>query len=202
MFVEHVIVPDELSKIHFHCQYELCHGRCCVEGDAGAPLEFEEIRDLEKNAHLILSNVEEDAREVLEKNGFFDFDLEGKPCTPLKSNNECVFMAWENGIARCILEKLYECGLFSWKKPISCHLYPIRVKNEGIFERLELHRWSICYSAFQVSNVSENRLIFFLSEALIRKYGMNWYRRLLILSGFDPDLFLNRTNNKDYKKCF
>lgn len=187
MIVEHVIVPDELCKVHFHCYYDKCKGRCCVEGDAGAPLEYEEIQTLENHADVILTHVDEDARNVLNRTGFFDFDMEGKPCTPLKSNDECAFMVWENGVARCVLESLYEQGLFPWKKPISCHLYPIRVKNEGVFERLVLHRWSICHAAFQAKQTTENLLMVFLQEALIRKYGLNWYRRLLILCKYDPD---------------
>jgi len=179
MFVENVIVPDEFCTIYFSCDLDACHGRCCVEGDAGAPLESKEINDLNEHLDTLLRYVDEDAFHVLVTQGTFDFNLEGKTCTPMKANGECAYMIWENGHASCVIEILYHRGLFPWKKPISCHLYPIRIKNIGVFEKMYLHRWSICQAAYLASKRPENLLLVFLREALIRKYGLSFYKRLI-----------------------
>ena len=191
MFVENVIVPDELCKIYFRCPLNKCKGMCCVEGDFGAPLETKEIEDVKQHLSPLLPFLDDDAQKVISEIGVFDFDLEGKACTPLKSNGECVYMIWENGIASCVFEKAFSQNRFPWKKPISCHLYPVRIKNEGVFERLYLHRWSICHAAYQVPSQLENLLIVFLQEAFIRKYGLSWYRRLLLQCKLDPDFIMS-----------
>ncbi len=186
MIVEHVILSDELKKVFFRCPLHLCLGACCVEGDAGAPLTEEEISIIEDLTETILPLMDEEGKTVMHNTGSFDYDMAGKLVTPLKPNEECIYLIWENGHTICVFEKLFNQGLISFQKPISCHLYPIRVVAEGAFDKLLLHRWRICEPAFTTGHDEGVPLLRFTAAALIRAYGRAWYERMMIQCGFDP----------------
>ena len=186
MIIENVVVSDELKEVFFRCPLHLCHGVCCVEGDAGAPLNEDEIEIIEDIYDSVFSLLDDEAKTVVNEIGMFDYDMSGKMVTPLKKNEECVYMLWENGHMVCVFEKLFNQGVIDFQKPISCHLYPIRVETDGAFEKLLLHRWRICADAYDVGKKEGVLLLDFLKKPLIRKYGQQWYNRLMLKCGYDP----------------
>jgi Protein of unknown function (DUF3109). len=149
-----------------------------VEGDAGAPLEEEEISLLEDYIGIVkLFMVPKGIQEV-EKTGVFDYDTDGKFVTPLVNGNECCYVYLEDGIARCAIEKAFQEKMIPFQKPLSCHLYPARIKPVAKGEGVNYHKWSICNKAMENGMKLKLPLYRFLEEALIRKYGRSWYNRL------------------------
>jgi hypothetical protein len=186
-----LISKDVISK-QFSCDILKCHGDCCIEGDAGAPLEIEEISLLEDYIDSIYPYMDEEGRKVAEKSGVFDYDMEGDLVTPLVANKACAFVYFENGIALCAIEKAYYEKKIPFIKPISCHLYPIRISKFKNFDAVNYHHWGICDMA-RVKGKNEKMAVYeFLKEPLIRKYGSDWYNTLEeeIKSG-NYDEFLN-----------
>ncbi len=176
--IENTLISDDLRDIRFVCDLEKCHGACCVEGDAGAPLEEEEIAWIEDSIDEIKPFMVTEGIEAIDKNGVFDYDMFGHFVTPLVNDQECAFVYFENGTARCAIEKAFQEGKISFAKPISCHLYPIRVSGYKDFDALNYHEWHICHEALKNGKMNNVPLYKFLKDALIRKYGENWYREL------------------------
>ncbi len=174
-----VMVPDELQQVCFACDVTRCKGACCVEGDAGAPLTEEEISLLEDYIDRVLPFMEKAGQEVVRRHGVFDWDMEGNYVTPLVNDRECAFACFINGIAHCAIEKAWEAGILPMRKPESCHLYPLRlsVLDNGMVN-IVYHRWPICNSALENGLEQGISLQDFLKEALIRKFGEEWYREL------------------------
>jgi len=177
--IEDTIVSDELLNIRFACNLKKCLGACCVEGDAGAPLEIEEISQLEDHINLIKEFMELGGIEIIEKNGVFDYDASGTMVTPLVNDKECAFVYFEDNIARCAIEKAYEEKTIKFRKPVSCHLYPVRITDYEGFEGVNYHRWYICSKALTNGKRKEIYLYQFLKDSLIRKYGNRWYKSLV-----------------------
>ena len=126
--LDNTLCSDDLHKVCFVCDLQKCKGACCVEGDAGAPLDESEIAELEDNLDYIKPFMRPDGIREVEKNGVFDYDSSGQLVTPLVNGAECVFVDFdESGIAGCAIEKAWEAGASSFRKPVSCHLYPIRI---------------------------------------------------------------------------
>ena len=179
--LDKTILSDDLRDVFFCCDLPKCKGACCVEGDAGAPLEEEEISLLEDYIGVIKPfMVEEGIREVAQT-GVFDYDALGNFVTPLIKGKECVFVYFENEVARCAIEKAFQEKVIPFPKPVSCHLYPIRVTEIASGEALNYHKWSICKKALENGRQLKLPLYQFLEEALIRKYGRSWYNKLLKL---------------------
>lgn len=186
MILDDVLIPDELKDVKFVCPLDKCKGKCCVEGDAGAPLEESEIGEIEDLIDDILHLLDKEGREIVQKNGVYDYDSFGHLVTPLKSNDECVFMLWENNHTICVFEKAEKMELINFVKPISCHFYPIRIVNEGAFEKWVLHKWHICHVAYVEGEKKNIPLVFSIKNAIIRRYGLSYFNRLLIKWGYDP----------------
>jgi Fe-S-cluster containining protein len=179
--LESTIISDEIRDVYFCCDLAKCKGACCIEGDAGAPLEEEEISLLEDYIDDIKPfMVDEGIREV-ELMGIFDYDAEGKFVTPLVNGGACVFVYRDDGIARCAIEKAFQEKKIPFAKPISCHLYPIRIKQTPVNDLLNYHKWPICQKALEKGHNEKIPLYSFLSGALIRKYGRTWYNKLVKL---------------------
>jgi len=179
--LDNTLLSDDLRDVHFCCDLQQCKGACCVEGDAGAPLEEEEISLLEDYIETIkLFMVPKGIREV-EKTGIFDYDAEGKFVTPLVNGNECCYVYLEAGIARCAIEKAFQEKAIPFPKPLSCHLYPVRIKQLRDHEAVNYHKWHICNKALENGMKLKTPLYRFLEEALIRKYGRSWYNKLVKL---------------------
>ena len=129
--VDDVLVSDEIKDIYFVCKLSACCGDCCVEGDAGAPLEEDEISILEDHIDAIKPFMSDAGKEVIELVGVFDYDADASYVTPLVNNRECAFVFREGNINYCSIEKAWMEGKQPFQKPVSCHLYPIRLSKVG-----------------------------------------------------------------------
>jgi len=182
IILDNTIISDEIRDNRFCCDLEQCKGACCVEGDAGAPLEEEEISLIEDYLEYILPFMVAAGQLTVKSLGVFDYDIEGNFVTPLVHDKECVFVYFDDGIARCAIEKAFLEKAIPFPKPISCHLYPIRIKKLASGnEALNYHKWPICRKALEKGYREKMPLYRFLDQALIRKYGRTWYNRLLKL---------------------
>ncbi|NKI31022.1 DUF3109 family protein [Croceivirga thetidis] len=172
------LISEEILENDFVCNLNACKGACCVDGESGAPLTEKETK--------IISEVYEDAKpflrkegiEAIEKNGAFVKGSDGEWETTLVNNNECAYVVFDKGIAKCGLEQAYNAGATEWKKPISCHLYPVRVKEYSEFSAVNYHKWTICDTACQLGEELQVPIYKFVKEALIRKFGADWYKEL------------------------
>ena len=176
--IQNILVSDDLFSEHFCCNLNVCRGLCCVDGDAGAPLEPGELPDLENNYPIFKKYMTPKGIKKVEEKGTFDFDMEGSFVSPLTDDEKCAFVFFEENIAKCAIEKAFLNGEIEFQKPISCHLYPIRVKILPQYEALNYHRWHICHSACEKGKSLKLPLYNFLKEPLIRKYGELWYNEL------------------------
>jgi hypothetical protein len=179
--LEHTLISDDLQTVHFACDLSQCKGACCVEGDAGAPLEEEEISLLEDYIDDIKPFMLQDGVDEIGSAGVFDYDADGKFVTPLANGRECAYVCFEDNIARCAIEKAYQEKRIPFPKPLSCHLYPLRIRELHEGEALNYHKWHICNKALENGMKFKMPLYHFLEEALIRKYGRNWYNKLVKL---------------------
>ena len=181
ILLDNTIISDDLKTIHFACDLEKCKGACCVEGDAGAPLGEDEISLLEDYIDQVKPFMLTDGVSEVERTGIFDYDSEGKFVTPLIHGKECAFVYFDEGTARCAIEKAFQEKKIPFPKPLSCHLYPVRIKELHEGEALNYHKWHICYKALENGMKLKMPLYLFLEEALIRKYGRSWYNKLVKL---------------------
>jgi hypothetical protein len=173
------LVSDDIKDVSFVCKLSACHGNCCVDGDAGAPLEEEEIAILEDYIEEIKPYMTKEGREVIELMGVFDYDADSSYVTPLVNHRECAFVYVENDINFCAIEKAYLEGKIKFQKPVSCHLYPIRLKQIGDFTGVNYDQWSICKPARINGKELGVPLYEFLKNPLIRKFGKDWYDQLV-----------------------
>ncbi len=174
-----VLLHEDLIKENFVCNLNKCKGACCLEGDSGAPLEMAELDTLNEIYPKVKPFMTQKGIDTIEKNGTYVTDFEGDYTTPcVDVNKECAYVIWENGITKCAIEKAYEQGAVNWQKPISCHLYPIRITKYPEFDVLNYDRWSICSPACSFGNELKVRVFEFLKAPLIRKYGADWYQEL------------------------
>lgn len=178
IIVEKTLISDDVCEAFFSCNLKICKGSCCIEGDYGAPLEEEEISILEEELEKIKPFMTDQGREVVSKMGVFVFDIEGTFVTPLIGNNQCAFVYHENDIALCAIEKAFNEKIIKFQKPISCHLYPIRIQKQPEYDAINYHKWSICKESCKAAELQKIPLHKFLKEPLIRKYGENWYEIL------------------------
>ena len=177
--IDNTLISDDIRDICFVCDLEKCKGACCVEGDAGAPLEEDEISIIEDCLDEIEPYMTPDGLEVVKKSGVFDYDMFGHFVTPLVHDHECAFVYFENGIAFCAIEKAFRKGKIDFQKPVSCHLYPVRVSGHNDFSALNYHEWHICHEALRNGKKNNVPLYVFLKEPLIRKFGEDWYLQLM-----------------------
>ncbi|NMA73924.1 MAG: DUF3109 family protein [Bacteroidales bacterium] len=181
--IGNVIVTIDLFKECFMCELSHCKGICCVEGDAGAPVE-EEVEQLKEVLPIVWNDLSESAKELINREGVVYSDVDGDLVTSIVNGKDCVFTCYdENGICYCAIEKAYREGKTSFYKPISCHLYPIRIQRSGSYELINYHRWPICQGAVKKGRQKKIPLYQFLKEPLIRKYGEAWYDELLEIEG-------------------
>jgi len=177
--IQNTILSDDVFEKNFVCELNQCKGACCVQGDAGAPLLAEELDTLKEIYPLIKPYLSKEGREVIENLGTSTLDSEGDHTTPcIDGNKACAYMVQDAGIAQCGIEKAYRDGKISFQKPISCHLYPIRITQYPEFEVLNYDRWSICSPACAWGDHLKVPVYQFLKEPLIRKYGKDWFDEL------------------------
>ncbi len=178
LIVGNALVSEDVLDKQFACQLSQCHGACCVKGDAGAPLEASEIAIIAQEMEKIQPFLSEEGKETIIEQGFHTLDPEGESVTVCRPEGECVFVVYEGLTAVCGIEKAYYAGQTTFKKPISCHLYPIRAKQYGEYLALNYHKWEICEPACQAGKAQQIPVYRFLKDALIRKMGEEWYTEL------------------------
>ncbi|MDR2824179.1 MAG: DUF3109 family protein [Prevotellaceae bacterium] len=179
--IDNTIISFDLFDKYFACDLHTCKGQCCVDGDEGAPLADEEVEILEKIAPAVLEFLPEKSRQIIESQGVCYIDHDGESVTMLVEGNECAFVYRdENGCAKCAIEKAYKAGKIDFYKPISCHLYPVRLQKYNDFVAVNYHQWSVCECAFKLGKAKKIAVYQFLKEPLIRRFGEKWYAELEI----------------------
>lgn len=173
------IVSEEIVENDFVCNISACKGACCVDGEAGAPLDDDETAVLDDIYSKVKPYLRKESIKVIENEGTFVKGYDGEWETPLVNGGECVYVTFsDNGTAMCGIEQAYKDGVIAWKKPVSCELYPIRVKEYSSFSAVNYHRWHICDDACSLGKELQVPVYRFVKNALIRKFGEKWYAEL------------------------
>lgn len=173
------IVSEDIIKKDFVCNLSACKGACCVDGDAGAPLEQKETEILKSIYPKVKPFLRPESIEAIEAQGTYITADDGELETPLINGADCAYVIYnEDNIALCAIEEAYNQGKISWKKPVSCHLYPVRVKDYSEFSAVNYHKWQICDDACSLGKELQVPVYKFVKEGLIRKFGEDWYAEL------------------------
>ena len=177
--IDDKLISEDLFSEEFVCNLAKCKGICCVEGDAGAPLDENETKILDEIYPKIKPYLRPEGIQAIEEQGTYTLDFEGDLVTPLVNNAECAYVIFdEKGYTKCAIEKAYEDGVIDWQKPISCHLYPIRITEYSNFSAINYHEWDICSDACTLGKELGVKVYQFLKKPLIRKYGEELYQTL------------------------
>jgi hypothetical protein len=179
------ILSRDIFEEHFVCDLLKCKGACCVEGDSGAPLTVEEANFIEKDYDYFKDYLPETHKKEVGKQGFSIIDSDGDLVTPLVNNRQCAYsFTDENGILKCAIEKTFFEGKTSFRKPISCHLFPIRITEHKHIDAINYQELKICKPGKICGVASKTPLYKFLKEPLIRKYGEGWYKEVEIAAAY------------------
>lgn len=177
------IVASDIIEENFLCDLSACMGECCVEGDAGAPLEEDEVKIIEDLLSEVWDDLSPAAQAVIKEHGVAYRDHDGDMVTSIVNGKDCVFTYYdEKGICKCAIEKAYREGCTNFYKPISCHLYPIRLQKYKDFTAVNYHRWSICKAAVLLGKKEGLKVYEFLKDPLIRRFGEDWYNELVLVA--------------------
>jgi hypothetical protein len=180
IIIENTLVSEEIFEKKFLCELSSCRGACCVKGDSGAPLEFDELEKIEEVFDKILPYMNEKGKKAVEEQGLYLKDTDGEMVTPLVEGKECAYVFFDHhGTAKCAFEQAYRNGEIDFPKPVSCHLYPIRVSKLKEYDALNYDRWDICKPAIACGKKANLKIFQFLKEPLIRKYGQEWYNQAI-----------------------
>lgn len=181
--IEHgkTLISDDIKEKHFVCDLSKCKGACCVEGDLGAPLEKEELSVLDEIYEKVEPYLSTEGRNAIKAQGKYILDQEGDFSTPTINGNECAYAVYDKEkVLKCGIEQAWIDKKINFKKPISCHLYPIRITKYEALDALNYDQWSICSDACSLGEKLKVPVYEFLEEALTRKYGAKWYSDLVI----------------------
>ena len=178
--IQNTIVSDDVLDKKFVCDLNACKGECCVAGESGAPLDQDELPILLEILDKVKPYMNKKGIKAIEKHGPYVLDSDGDYTTTLVGKEgECAFVVFdENKIAKCAIEQAYNDGMIDWKKPISCHLYPIRITSYKTYDAVNYHQWSVCKPACECGAKLEVPVYQFLKGPLIRKYGEDWFNEL------------------------
>ncbi|MDG1714715.1 DUF3109 family protein [Lacinutrix sp.] len=173
------IVSEAIIENDFVCNLSACKGACCIDGDAGAPLTKDETQILEDIYPKVKPFLRQESIAAIEAQGTSITTALGELETPLINGADCAYVIFdEKNTALCAIEEAYNQGEVSWKKPVSCHLYPIRVKEYTEFSAVNYDKWEICDDACSLGKELQVPVYKFVKEALIRKFGEDWYSEL------------------------
>lgn len=179
--IKDTLVSLDLIEQNFCCDLSHCKGACCIEGESGAPVEMEEIEKIEASLPYIWEDLSIEARKIIDKQGVVYPDAEGEMVTSIVNGKDCVFTCYdEKGTCFCAIEKAWREGKIDFIKPISCHLYPVRLKKYPTYTAVNYQEWSICSGARIFGLKNAVPLYVFLKEPLIRRFGNDWYEELCI----------------------
>lgn len=186
--IKNTLVSLDVVEKEFCCDLDTCRGCCCIEGDAGCPVEPDEEQAIRDILPQLLPEMTKEARAVVEAQGVAYDDPSGERVISIVNDKDCVFARTDhNGWCYCLIEKAYKQGKLPFNKPISCHLYPIRLKTIGEGEQavigVEYHRWDICHCGRVLGKKLHLPLYKFLREPLVRRFGQEWYSELELVAG-------------------
>mgnify|MGYP002623096796 CR=1 FL=1 len=174
--IQDILVSLDIFTQHFCCDIPTCRGACCIEGDAGAPVAPDEVAQIEQTLEILWDELSPAAQEVIKQQGVTYADPSGELVTSIVDGKDCVFATHdENGVCRCMLDKAYRQQRIKFQKPISCHLYPVRLKDVAGRTALNYDRWDICNCARKLGKQLALPLYQFLKEPLIRRFGQAWW---------------------------
>jgi len=177
--IQDKVVSIDLFEKKFVCDLTACKGACCIEGDAGAPLTFEEVSIMEDDLEKIKPFMRPEGIAAVEETGVFYMDWDNEPVSTLVNEKECAFVTFDDkGTALCAIEQAHKAGKTEFKKPISCHLYPIRVKKYNEFTALNYNEWNICKSACNCGDKLDVKVYKFLKEPIVRAFGEEFFTEL------------------------
>ena len=176
--IDDKILSFDIFEKHFCCDLPECLGACCVHGQSGAPLEPAEIELLKQEIPHIKPYLKPSGKKAIKEQGVALMDFEGDMVTPLIDGEECAYSIEEDGITFCAIEKAFFDGKVKFRKPISCHLYPIRAKKYKDFTALNYDMWSICEPARELGEKEGVPVFRFLKDAIIRAYGEKIYNEM------------------------
>jgi hypothetical protein len=181
--IEKTLVSEELLEKKFVCDLTRCKGHCCVEGESGAPLDKEELEKLEEVFPVIKDTLTERGLKSIREQGLYLIDDDGDYVTPLVDHvKECAYTIFEEGIAKCAIEKSFLEGKINFRKPISCHLYPVRITKYKTYDAVNYEKWSVCGPACKLGEALKVPVYVFLKDSLTRKYGKEWYDQLKVFA--------------------
>ncbi len=190
--IDNILVSDEIVEEKFVCDLTKCKGGCCEDGDAGAPLEVNELNHLINSYDFIKEYMTAEGIREIEKVGKYVYDIEFGWVTPTVKSKICAYgYRDKQGIIKCGIEQAYNDGKISWKKPISCHLFPIRIKKskDGKTEYVNYEpREDLCAAACKLGKKLKVPAYVFLKEAIIRRYGEDFYKTLEATAGYMEEI--------------
>ncbi len=178
--IKDTLISQDLIEKKFCCDLDKCKGACCVKGDAGAPLTQSEVDLLPEIIDKIKPFLRKNGIESIEKQGTHVIDEENETVTPLVSGKECAYVVFKNGIAKCGIEEAYDAGVILFRKPVSCHLYPVRLRRYEQFTAVNYDVWDICQPARELGEKLNLSVHSFVRDALIRRFGKNWFMHLKV----------------------
>jgi hypothetical protein len=173
------IISEEILEKEFVCNLSACKGACCVDGDAGAPLEEGELKVLEEIQPILKKYLRKEGLEAIKANGPYTTNESGEHETTLIDGADCAYVIYDDKkVALCGIEEAYNQGEIDFKKPVSCHLYPIRIRQYSQFAAVNYDRWDICDDACSLGKELAVPVYKFVKQALVRKFGEDWFREL------------------------
>ena len=193
--IENVYISDEVVEEQFVCDLQKCKGGCCIDGDAGAPLTNDELQEVNIAITHVKHLLTKEAQLVIETEGNYTYDREFGWVTPTISNGMCAYgLVDEQGIVKCSFEQVYNEGKIKWKKPISCHLYPIKISKSEKTDQEYVNyepRDPMCNPGCTLGQKLKVPTYVFLKEAIVRKYGEEFYE---VLTQIADQYYSNKSN--------
>lgn len=192
--IQDTLVSLDLFKECFCCDLTKCHGICCVEGDAGAPVTIEEVGELEDVLDIVWDDLSKEAQQMIDAEGVVYPDRDGDLVTSIINGKDCVFTCYDNlkqegskgkgpRCCFCAIDRAYRNGKTKFQKPISCALYPVRLSKVGDMVAVNYHRWDVCKPAVELGRKLQLPVYKFLKEPLIRRFGQEWWNECDLVAG-------------------
>lgn len=179
------IISRDIFEEHFLCDLLKCKGACCIEGDSGAPLKKEEAEIIKQEYPNFKEYISGKHKHEIEKQGFSVIDSDGDLVTPLINNRQCVYtLTDKNGILKCAIEKAFYEGKTTFRKPVSCHLFPIRITEYKKYDAVNYQELAICIPGKECGKSAKLPLYKFLKEPLVRNYGDEWYKEVEVAAEY------------------
>ena len=179
ILIDDILISDDVLKKQFLCNLKACKGACCVEGDLGAPLNADELPVLTEIYAQVKPFLTQQGIDEIETQGLYILNDDGTAATPLIDGKACVYINYDaDGTAKCGIEQAFLAGKIDWKKPISCHLYPIRLDKTKYYTAVNYDKWDICNAACELGKKNQLPVYKFLKEPLIRQFGADFYEQL------------------------